>query len=158
MIRILGLDPGETTGLALLKFGPGLPSRLILDCYEQVELPITQTKLTRGFNWAEVQPEVYCMVADYRPTVIVIEDFRLYHSKAMAQVGRHMLTAELIGAICYAAQERGIDVVRVSATKKGRWPEARLSRKFPDYFNAPAPHARDAVILGLIYAEAKEWI
>lgn len=47
--------------------------------------------------------------------VLVIEEFRLYANKAMAQSWEPMLTSEMIGAIKYVAGEMDVEVVEQGA-------------------------------------------
>jgi len=147
---MLAADPGETLGWVLVKFE--------LNQLEVIDA--TQIKLStneRGFEWESVSEQVRLVLSQYEPDIIVLEDYRVYPSKATAHIGARLLTSELIGAICQEASVNQLPVVRIPASRKGLWPKARLTAKFPFFYKVPQPHAGDALILALIHAEDRGW-
>ena len=152
---ILAIDPGETLGYVLVElteFVGGTPELEVIDA-DQHQLAVTK----EGFYWDSVSSNVRDLL-DQEPDVIVIEDYRVYASKALEHIGHRALTSELIGAICQEAGIAMIPVVRIPAGRKGLWPAARLKAKFTSDVTIPQPHAGDALILALIHAEDKGWI
>jgi len=145
-MKILAIDPGETFGVAVLASTETTPAAL----WSWGSVPVVDG--LRKINWYQVQ-DVLLALRVQQPNVVVLEDYRIYQSAANAHIGSRVLTSELIGAICYAAHLEDVPVIRVSASKKGKWPEARLRSRFPSYFRAKTDHERDAIILGLIYIE-----
>jgi len=152
---ILAIDPGETLGYVLVElteYVGGSPTLEVIDA-NQFSL-LRDTK--QGFYWDSASSKVKDLL-DLEPDVIVIEDYRVYASKALAHIGSRALTSELIGAICQEAGIAMIPVVRIPAGRKGLWPPARMKAKFTTDVPIPQPHAGDALILALIYAEDKGW-
>lgn len=147
-MKILAIDPGETVGLALFHTDP-----LQLVNWSQEPLDVSEDSAGKMWEWSQVYPHVLVWLWGYDPDVIVLEDYRVYSSTANAHIGSRVLTSELIGAVCLESAFRKVPVVRISASKKGRWPAARLRKKFPAYEAVPKPHCADAVVLGLVYAE-----
>ena len=153
---ILAIDPGETLGYVLIQLKEcvgGSPTLEVVDA-DQTRLIVTK----QGFNWESVSDLVLHLVTADEPDVIVLEDYRVYASKADVHIGSRVLTSELIGALCQEAGVAMTPVVRIPAGRKGRWPPARLKAKFSSDVEIPTPHAMDALILALIYAEDKGWI
>jgi len=147
-IRILALDPGQTIGYALLDYEPPSPPVII----HASQVPLVMTDGRAGFDWKFVSLSV-AGFSDFEPDVMVIEDYRVYLSKADIHIGLRCLTSELIGAICQEAAISEIPVVRLMAGVKRNWPIARLNSRYPAYKKAPAPHSRDALLLALCYIE-----
>jgi len=148
---VLAIDPGETTGLVLLNYFIGsIP--LLVGWKEWI--------LKQGVE--EYACSLKDLLCDYRSELgaVVIEDYRIYAGKADLHIGNRLFTAELIGAthaIC-ATTPKFLTVVTYPASKKGRWPDARLSHWFPNP-GVVGTHAIDALKLGLAYIEKElKWI
>jgi hypothetical protein len=95
-----------------------------------------------------------------KPSLVLIEDYRVYQDKAMMHVGAVLKTPELIGAIegVCALTVPPMHTARIAAAKKGKWPEARMKAKFSQAKDVTG-HARDATKLGLAFLELKGlWI
>ncbi len=156
---ILAIDPGETLGYVKLDITEYVGRGPILDVIDAGQFKLKVDKKS-GFNWINVSAEVTQLLS-CEPDVIVLEDYRVYANKAAAHIGSRVLTPELIGAICQEAGISMIPVVRIPAGRKGLWPPARMKAKktgfSPIGVKIPKPHAADALILGLIYAEDKGW-
>lgn len=149
---LLAVDPGETLGYVLIELGEGTPK---VEVAAQVQLPIDNG----DFDWEAVSKIVQDLYLKQEPDALVLEDYRVYRDKAMAHTGSRVLTANLIGALMHEAALNMTPAIRISASEKGRWPEARLKKKYPGYFSTfvPKPHAGDALILALCFAESKGW-
>lgn len=137
---LLAIDPGETTGLVLLKY----EHRPIVIDDTQWKLPIDEVaiKLDHVLRTSPV-------------AAVVLEDYRIYQGKANLHIGNRLYTAELIGAIravCALCTLRGVEVYTLPASKKGRWPDARLRARFPGH-GVEGVHALDALKLGLAHIE-----
>jgi len=150
-MKILAIDPGETCGFAVLKLADG--PELIAS--GQFAVHRSGGRPTADIGWLALRYALMDLIRPYKPDAVVIEDYRIYAGKANLHIGQHLFTAELIGAICYlcATMIPQIPVFRLSASKKGRWPEARLDAKFPQHRHVERPHAHDALVLGLTYLE-----
>lgn len=66
-----------------------------------------------GIRSNEVSPEECCQFVDLldEDWTLIVEEFRLYPTKASAQSWSPMLTAELIGALKWIARQKRISVV-----------------------------------------------
>ncbi|MBD3387439.1 MAG: hypothetical protein GF414_00665 [Candidatus Altiarchaeales archaeon] len=148
----MGIDPGETIGFAKLHYIDEL-ERINLNWHAQVPVP----KLKKDYiDWASLNDLIrsaYKFIGV--PQVIAIEDYRVYRNMARMHAGKRVLTSLVIGGLCLVAAEMGIEVEIYPAAKKGRWPLARLEKRFPPYFQAEQPHAADAVILALLSHEKR---
>lgn len=148
-MKILAIDPGETIGFVLLddgqlaehwEWGGRLPAKDDPDFW-----PIFVTVFVSVLSGSE-------------PQAVVIEDYRIYADKANMHIGNRLFTAELIGAISAlcAAVAPPVSIHRLPASKKGRWPNARLDAKFPQHRAVVGDHERDALKLALAYKEMQE--
>jgi len=147
-MRILAIDPGETVGMVVLQTSS-----------DPCETPLV---LSAGQHTDDILMNMRKFVAllgKVKPTVIVLEDYRIFASMAKTHVGQRLYTAELIGAIEAVGQlmHPAIPIVRVQPAKKGRWPKARLDAKFPDHKNLAGPHALAALQVGLVFLERENY-
>jgi len=141
-MMILSVDPGETTGLVWLDFDG------------EVTLgPSTDVKEETIERYSELLSKF--LTDPFPIDMIVVEDYRVYKGYAEQHIGNRLFTAELIGAIRAISwlHTDHISVVAVPASSKGRWPIARLLKKFPQFCDIKDLHARDALQLGLSYIE-----
>ena len=134
-MKLLAIDPGETVGLALLQT-EGEQVTLL------ASLDVASPKLKKHL------PILLAGVA-----VVVIEDYRIFATHAGQHIGARLLTSELIGFIEAHCGISTVPVVRIQPNEKGRWPEARIKAKHPEWTRSPGGHARDALKLGLVYLE-----
>lgn len=127
VLRIIGIDPGETIGLCYLTWdvlrGDGICTA------EQLPWPEGLSKVRESIP---------------RCTHGAVEEWRLYGSKAKALIGSDMHTVELIGRIVEIAWEKGMPIERhPPQIKEPAW--AYLERRgldVPPFGNGD--HARDA--------------
>jgi hypothetical protein len=106
---VLALDPGQTTGAAIGRVT--VQDNLLAD----IELVLsTEVEWGRRFDGLE-----YLM--NFIPyNVVVVEDFRLYKTKATAQINSRFPSSQLIGVIEYLAWERNYPVVFQLAAVRNR--------------------------------------
>lgn len=150
MVRVLALDPGETTGYVVLGVDPEYPGRTPL--------------LFESGTVIKELPALARVMDDYlrtgRAVEIAIEDFLLY-SGASFLIGSRIVAAEVIGLVVAVAsiQVPPVPVTRVHPSQKGRWPEPRLKYLFPEYRKILNPHSLAALKVGLQYLESNRmWI
>ena len=146
--RILALDPGYTIGYALVDYEPPIAPVII----QAAQIGLGMNTKRTSFEWRTVSM-VVASFSDFEPDVIVLEDYRVYLSKADIHIGLRCLTSELIGAICQEAAISEIPMVRLMAGVKRNWPIARRNSRYPAYKSVPKPHALDALLLALYYIE-----
>lgn len=151
-LTILVIDPGETCGYAVFSL-------------ERAELPEEQSvkNLTLLETWEDQGASIPEFVIPFlkvlrrvKPSLVLIEDYRIFLDHARRHVGQPLRTPELIGAIIgvCALTVPPMRTARIIAGKKGKWPEARMEAKFPQAKDVTG-HARDAVKLGLAFLELK---
>ena len=145
-LRILVIDPGETVGYAVFQLDE--PGKI------DAELLLLETWEGQGASIPEFVIPFLKGLRRVKPSLVLIEDYRVYQSKAQLHIGQPLRTPELIGAIegvcCLTVPP--MRTARIAAAKKGKWPEARMKAKFPQA-NDVTGHARDAVKLGLAFLE-----
>ena len=130
-LRVLAFDPGETTGVAI--FHKGQVTCNVFGLWAWV--PIYLNKV--------------------RPTVVVVEDFRLRRHAAMSLVGSDFPTCQVIGVIKYVAWLAKVPVVMQSSSilagMKDRvvLPEEHRSHKNREHVLAALSH-------GLYYLESQD--
>lgn len=124
---LIALDPGITTGYAVFIGG-----RIHLTGTMDWEDP------KRGVN------QLYYLFERFFPNILVCEDYRLYASKAKAQIGSQMKTVKIIGAIELICSQQDIKIVKqMAVTGKGFVTDDRL--KEWGMYDKVNRHARDAV-------------
>ena len=118
--KIIGVDPGDTTGIAIFE------SNGIFDTFGQMSTE-----------------EVEQFVTDYAEPVflVVVEDFTLQRGRAVQQSGSKMKASQVIGMMRIFAAHKGARLIMQDPSKKDDG--ARLSQKFPPK-NHAASHAVDA--------------
>jgi len=101
---IVAIDPGFTTGVAV---GEVIHPK-------QFDLINTYSLL-----W-ENRFETSTILDQYKPEVVVMEDFRLYRHKAMDQVNSPFPSARVIGSVDAFCWQRGIRVAMQPASVMSR--------------------------------------
>lgn len=97
-LRVLTFDPGETTGYAFFE-APEL--------IEAGQIPTGSLKI--GL------PLITDLMNDKKPQAIVVEDYRIYRSKAKIHIGSDLHTARLIGTIETLCAQHNIPLYKQSA-------------------------------------------
>ncbi|MBT9169231.1 MAG: hypothetical protein DDT19_02585 [Syntrophomonadaceae bacterium] len=123
--RLLVIDPGETTGVAIFNKG-------------QIEVV---KQLTGG--WAGMVQELNEIFTVLRPTYVVVEDYKVYAHKTKDHTWSSLFTPKLIGAIEALCTLQGIQPVMQMASCKQFVTNDKL-RAWNMYVPGQ-PHARDAI-------------
>ena len=137
--RVLAFDPGETTGWAYFTYGT-------LKEAGQISVPVVNEVLH-----AE---EFFYVVTTTDPDVVVVEDYRVYASKAQPHSWNALYTPKLIGyiqAVCHSRFEVGRQpkMVMQMASSKQFCTNDKL--KAWGFYQKANPHANDAVRHGCYY-------
>jgi hypothetical protein len=139
---IVVVDPGVTTGYAVMDYIPGLdPESLTKDMVKDMGM----LSMWRGIDvildqWKE------------KIHALVIEQYRLYRGRAAQAQGFSTIeAARVIGAVLYMAEERGISVIEqgASITKGMRIPDEVFA-------GLKGPHIKDAVMHGMVYLMSRK--
>ena len=134
-ISVLAFDPGHTTGWAMFENGT------LHECGEiDTSDMITAVK------------EIDLIIGSYSPTVVVMEDYRVYRWRAKHHIGSELLTVQVIGAIQTIAIQEGItDIFQQPAhIAKGFCTNAKL-QEWEFYQEHGDKHANDAIRHGCYY-------
>jgi len=146
---ILAIDPGDTTGFALMDVHD--KRVVVVDTWEQ---PATDIPTTARFLNARIR--------QWGITHIVVEEYRIYKSHINHHINSNVPTLQLIGAIKAIASMHipPVPVKMYGAQKKSRWPDKRLARYNIDGLDEVKKnsHGWDAVLIGLTYYEEGEMI
>jgi len=108
-MNILAIDPGETTGWSFMVWDTRYRLPMKIPEYEKLE----EQTLERGqFAFYD---EFENLISTKEPGVIVIEEFRIYSTKAKSLIGDDLKTSQTIGVMKYIAKEYGVPVIMQSA-------------------------------------------
>jgi hypothetical protein len=129
MGRVLAVDPGETTGWA---------------DFENCEL-------TRAGQFPVRDLEAFdTFVTDHRPDAMVIENYRVYASRAAQHVGSEVNTAQYIGILKFLCGMYQIPLaLQMAHQAKGWVSDARLHQL--GLFQTGHRHANDAIRHGVYW-------
>lgn len=143
---VLAVDPGETCGFAMLSYKT-IEDVVVTRTWDHSALPLD--------DFARYFRTVMRKVHHLEP--VVVEDYVIYASAAQLHIGRQLITPKLIGvieAVCALQCGSPNRVILMPAAKKGRWPDAKVERRFPRILSTlESEHEKDAVKLGLAYIE-----
>ena len=127
---VMALDPGETTGIAIFHKG--------------------QVTCNVFGLWAWVP--FYMRV---RPTVVVVEDFRLRRHAALSLVGSDFPTCQVIGVIKYLAEQAKVPIVMQSPSILAGMKD-RVVVPEDSKLLITGEHMLDALRHGLYYLESQD--
>lgn len=141
MKTILSIDPGETVGLLYIDGEMG-SSPYVIRVKDDIPTFAHQ---------------VLHLILKHRPEVVVVENYVVYASKTGLHVGKELIEAQQIGAVktvCAMLMPPPQCVV-LPAGKKGRWPKARIEKKYLHLMEGldSSPHLLAALQLALAYLE-----
>lgn len=109
LFSALALDPGQTTGAAIGRVK--VENNLMADIDLVLSSEVVWERRFDGLSY----------LMNFIPyDVIICEDFRLYKTKATAQINSRFPSSQLIGVIEYLAWERNLPVVFQLAAVRGR--------------------------------------
>lgn len=138
--RILGLDPGETTGVCqIVNMGA-----------------LVASQFQRNTSIIEWGVDAYDeLITKFDPNVVIIESYRIYSWRTKQHTWASLLTPRLIGCAETLCRLRKIPLVQQSAqVGKGFVTDERL--KVWDFYKPGAPHSMDAtrhVLQFLLFGE-----
>ena len=145
-MNILGIDPGETTGVAFLET-IGNTNRVILSA--QAFTTKTVAEFSGMYNLKD-------LISTRMYDVIALESFAPYAHKAQSLVGNKLWTSQLIGMIKLVAFEYGIEVKENNASRaKTLWPDKML-KTYGLY--SDSKHVRDATRHALLVGDVANTI
>ena len=130
-LRVLAFDPGETTGMACFYKGQVFCNVFGLWAW----VPLYMNKV--------------------RPTVVVIEDFRLRLHAARSLVGSDFPTCQVIGVIKYLAERAKVPVVMQSPSILAGMKDRVVVPEDSKHL-ITGEHMLDALKHGLYYLESQE--
>jgi hypothetical protein len=135
--RLLALDPGETTGWAILQTQGVVKS---FDCGQEKTWPE-----------AEAVKALSYLIPYYLPTILVYESYHIYDWKSDDHKWSSVHTVQVIGAIWTLCELHNIPYhTQTAQNAKGFWDDAKL-KSFPKLYRPGLKHGRDAMRHGLHY-------
>jgi len=138
MVRtMLSLDPGETTGYAILKASD---KQTIKYGEETTDMVIKTGELKLWYGLENLIQESMC-------DVIVYEQFKLYPWKAKQKHWSTFPTAQVVGVIKFLAEQFEIPILGHGADAKDHFDDKKL--KWANLYKGKSPHERDAIRHGL---------
>jgi hypothetical protein len=134
-VRIVGIDPGECTGIC---------------CFEGPRLLDASQLKTKTPDDGAAQIAEY--LVKYQPQAIVIESYRVYAWKTKDHAWNSMHTSQLIGAIKYLCSLKDPPILVIEQTAqiaKGFCTDDKL--KAWDLYQKGQRHSRDAIRHAIYY-------
>lgn len=148
-MRILAVDPGETTGF--------VRAEVVGDTCMDVGDLIKENSIR--FNKAGTLSGKRELVANIglfsNLNVCVVEKYVIYPNRAMQHIGDDLYTARMIGQIewlAYVGSSIDEVVFQAASQAKQRWPDGRLYKYLPG-LKGKTEHIKDAVRHLLTYVE-----
>ncbi len=132
---VLAFDPGHTTGWAF---------------FEHDILQVEHGEIDTSDMVTAVK-EIDLLIGMYHPTVVVMEDYRVYRWRAKHHVGSELLTVQVIGCIqTIAIQEQVENIIKQPAhIAKGFCTDSKL--KEWGFHHKGEKHGMDAIRHGCYY-------
>lgn len=150
-MRLLAIDPGETTGWVLANV---VPQNLAAPPDQRFRV------LARGtwLGYATLEAQVYYLFEE--GTAVVVEDYRVYPHKALQHTGSELHTARMLGAVEWLTYHllRTSPIYQTAAMAKGHWPNQRLKKHFPKEYKEYNVHEKDALRHLLTYIEKSKYL
>lgn len=144
-MRVLGVDPGETTGYALCDYDSQTQEMTVVEWGEWHGMEELEQKISAGL-FTGVQ-------------AMAIEMYIVYPNRARTHIGDKLYTAQEIGRLKWIARQLGISRVKEqpASMAKQRWSDTRLRKHgFGAYLSSDLPHRTDALRHALTYIERKK--
>lgn len=122
-MKILAVDPGITTGYAFTEWD--MSNKLPMEVPFYTKLPEDKIKRYQGKYHRDFEN----LMLKYNPDVIVMENFRIYPSKAKSLIGDEMETSQVIGIVKYIAHKKQVPVIlQMASQAKKAFPREKLER------------------------------
>lgn len=123
-MRIMGIDPGGTTGIAIIdvewddsRFEPDPATTLVHN--EQIEA-------RWGHETASVGQAIDTLIDDFRPDLLAVENFII--TQRTVRFTRQPDALWIIGGVYFIADLRGIPVhLQPASLAKTTWPDTRIT-------------------------------
>lgn len=136
--RLLCLDPGGTTGVAVMECAPAEAPNVV----EQIQVDTKDPEIA-----AQNLSELFARV---RPDHVVMEDYRVYKWKQEEHTHSDLMTPQVIGMIKFiCAQNKILPSMQMAAQAKGFVDDDKL--KAWNLWIRGRRHARDAIRHGIYY-------
>lgn len=127
-VRVVGIDPGETTGIC---------------CFEGCDI-LDATQIVAKNSPTVGANEIKAYIEKWKPSFVVLEDYKVYSWKSEDHSWASLHTPRLIGALDYICNELGIPVTKQMAqAAKGFCTDDKL--KLWGLWIPGKRHARDAI-------------
>lgn len=131
--RLLALDPGKTTGWALFTGCTFVSAGQLATSSQQEALQLLEVRLFEA-----------------KPTLVVIEDYRVYANRTQQHAGSSLSTPRLIGMIETLLLQRSIPFHKQPAGVAKQFVTDDRLRAW-DLYSRGLKHARDAIRHGVYY-------
>lgn len=131
--RILAIDPGETTGVALMS-GPTL----------------AQASQVAGPLWGQVN-SIRFICQPIKPDIVIIEAYRVFPWRLQQHTWSSLFTARLIGALEFVCADIGIDLTINQAPGDAKAFSTDEKLRAWGYWQPNKKHANDAIRHAVYY-------
>ena len=139
-MKIIGIDPGETTGVCVWRY-PQEQHSVVPLRMDSFDLQTLELPLWKGLDK---------LLVDQQPDIVVYENFRLFSHKANQKKWSEFPTVQTIGVIKYLCDLHNIKLVKQSPKDKALYSDKRL--KELNLYDKRSPHERDAIRHALFWA------
>lgn len=141
---LVGIDPGETTGLAIRRSNIGF----VADLYQlnTKQIGPGMDTLFEHIEAAQRQAKIFG-----QKILVILEDYKVYSWKADDHSWSPLHTSEFIGAIKYRLHQLGIPYHLQMASEAKRWADDEKLTQW-DVYAKGLKHSRDALRHIITYA------
>lgn len=137
VLLIIGLDPGGTTGVAVF-------NEKRMEFVKLAEIRVDELR------------ELFRLMEEYRPNLVIVEEFALYPWKAKSLSFDRMIPAQVIGAVKAWCHDKGITVTEQPAAARKMVSNDVVKKMGVLKMGRGKHHARDAARHVLWYC-LKHW-
>jgi hypothetical protein len=149
-MRILAVDPGETTGFVRAEIVSGAVYQDVGDLIRDSKVHFNKAGTLSGKRELAANVGLFSNL-----DVCVVEKYVIYPNRAMQHIGDDLYTARMIGQIewlAYVGSSIDDVVFQAASQAKQRWPDSRLYKYLPG-LKGKTEHIKDAVRHLLTYVE-----
>lgn len=127
---VVGIDPGETTGIAIFIDG-NLSATYQIDHRSHKDI-------------GTAAQEIGLVLFNYQPTHVIVEDYRVYKWKTSSHANSDLFTSRLIGSLEYVCSSNSYPMTKQMASiAKGFMTDSKL--KSWGFWIKGKRHTRDAI-------------